>query len=304
MTHAGSVVMALGWVVALTTVAGAQQPRQNLSPEERARRQAEQERRYQEEIRSPRPIEALNSVWIEELTWMEVRDAIAAGKTMAIVPTGGVEPNGPYVATGKHNYVLQGMCEALARRLGNALCAPIVKFVPEGVLDPPSGHMRFPGTISLRAETYEALLDDIGSSLKAHGFKHIIYIGDSGGNQNGMASVAQRQNGRWGQQIAHHIPEFYNYDDVLEYMQQRLGVVHTTEDGFHDNFYITSIMMAVDPTVVRYDQRVRAGKATINGVSIVPKERAIEVGKKLIEFRVDATVKAISAALAAATNGR
>jgi creatinine amidohydrolase/Fe(II)-dependent formamide hydrolase-like protein len=304
MTTAKSVTLAFGWMVAFAGVAGAQQGRQNVSPEERARRQAEQERQYQEEIRSPRPVDALNSVWIEELTWMEVRDAIAGGKTIAIVPTGGVEPNGPYVATGKHNYVLQGMCEAIARRMGNALCAPIVKFVPEGVIDPPAGHMRFPGTISLRAETFQAVLDDIGSSLKAHGFKHIIYIGDSGGNQAGQEAVAQRQNQRWGQAIAHHIPEFYNYDDVLEYMEKGLGVVHTTDDGYHDNFYITSIMMTVDPTVVRYDQRVKAGKATINGVSIAPKERAIDVGKKLVEFRVDATVKAINAAIAGGSKGR
>jgi creatinine amidohydrolase/Fe(II)-dependent formamide hydrolase-like protein len=289
--------LAVACALGLAPIVVAQQGRQSVSPEERARRQAEQERQYQEEIRSPRPIDALNSVWIEELTWMEVRDAIAAGKTIAIVPTGGVEPNGPYVATGKHNYVLQGACEALARRLGNALCAPIVKFVPEGDLDPASGHMRYPGTISLRQETYETMLDDIGTSLKTHGFQRIIYIGDSGGNQTGMANVAKRQNERWGRSIAHHIPEYYNYGDVKGYMENTLGVKETVDDGFHDDFYITALMMTVDPTVVRYDQRVRAGKATINGVSIAPKEKAIEVGKKLMQFRVDATVKAINAAL-------
>ncbi|HWP36434.1 MAG TPA: creatininase family protein [Gemmatimonadales bacterium] len=288
----------------LHVTAQAQQNRQNLSPEERARQQAEAERRLQEELRAPRAIEALNSIWIEELTWMEVRDAIAAGKTIAIVPTGGVEQNGPYVALGKHNYVLQGACEALARRLGNALCAPIVKFVPEGNYDPPTGHMRYPGTISVRGETFEALLDDIGTSLKVHGFEHIIYIGDSGGNQTGMANVAKRQNERWGRPIAHHIPQFYNYPDVEHYMETALGVKETSDDGFHDDYYITALMMTVDPTVVRYDQRVQAGKATINGLSIAPKERTIEIGKKLMDFRVDVTVKAIQAALAGAASSR
>lgn len=51
----------------------------------------------------PRPIEALDSVWIEELTMMEVRDAIQEGKTTALILTGGIEENGPYLATGKHN---------------------------------------------------------------------------------------------------------------------------------------------------------------------------------------------------------
>jgi len=133
--------------------------------------------------KTPRPIEALDSVWIEELTWMEVRDAMKAGKTTVIVPTGGVEQNGPYLATGKHDYVLKATCEAIAHKLGNALVAPIVPFVPEGDIDPPSSHMKYPGTISLTEDTYERLLTDICSCFRTHGFAHIVLIGDSGGNQ-------------------------------------------------------------------------------------------------------------------------
>src|SRR5688572_23825034 len=84
----------------------------------------------------PRPIDALDTVFVEEMTWMEVRDALKAGKATVIVPTGGVEQNGPYLATGKHNYVLRGTAEAIARKLGNALVAPVVPFVPEGDIDP------------------------------------------------------------------------------------------------------------------------------------------------------------------------
>src|SRR5207253_4761954 len=99
-------------------------------------------------------------VWMEEMTWMDVRDAIKAGKTTAIIATGGMEPNGPWLATGKHNYVLQSNCEAIARKLGNALCAPIVKFVPEGMYEPVTGHMRSPGTISMREDTFRGILRD------------------------------------------------------------------------------------------------------------------------------------------------
>ncbi|MEE8477748.1 MAG: hypothetical protein V3S19_05225, partial [Gemmatimonadales bacterium] len=99
-------VLGLGLAMGLAGIAEAQQ-RGSMTEEERARRRSEQARQLQEELRSPRPIDALNSIWIEELTWMEVRDAIAAGKTTAIISTGGIEQNGPYVATGKHNYILQ-----------------------------------------------------------------------------------------------------------------------------------------------------------------------------------------------------
>src|SRR4030095_899689 len=108
-----------------------------------------------------RPIEALDTVFLEEMTWMEVRDALEDGKTTVLVPTGGVEQNGPYLATGKHNYVLRATTEAIARKLGNTLVAPIVPFVPEGDIDPPTSHMKYPGTISLTEDTYERLLADI-----------------------------------------------------------------------------------------------------------------------------------------------
>ena len=90
---------------------------------------------------------ATNTVWLEEMTWMDVRDALKAGKTNIIISTGGIEPNGPWLVTGKHNYVLHANCEAIARKMGNALCAPIVKFVPEGDIEPKTSHMASPGTI-------------------------------------------------------------------------------------------------------------------------------------------------------------
>jgi len=250
-----------------------------------------------QELDAPRPIEALNSVWIEELTWMEVRDEIASGTTTAIVATGGIEQNGPYVATGKHNYVLEVACDALARELGDALCAPIVKLVPEGGWAPKTGHMRYPGTISVRQETFEAMLEDVGRSLAAHGFTDIVYIGDSGGNARGMNAVATRLTEEWtaagADARAHHVAEFYNYGDVERYMEEELGYAQPVDEGIHDNLYITSIMMTNDPTVVRYDQRVAAGRATINGASIEPKEEIVELGRKLLQYRVDVTSAAV-----------
>ena len=162
------------------------------------------------DLDAPRPIDMRETVWLEELTWMEVRDLIADGTDTIIVSTGGVEQNGPYLATGKHNYVLRAMCTAIAEKLGNALCAPIVPFVPEGDIEPPSGMMRFPGTISVSAATYEALLTDIVSSLKQHGFQHIILIGDSGGNQEGLKTVASKLSTKWegSRTGVHFIPEY------------------------------------------------------------------------------------------------
>src|SRR5215813_5216700 len=139
------------------------------------------------------PIASVDSVWMEELTWMEVRDAVKNGKNTVIISTGGMEPNGPYLVTGKHNYVLQANCEAIARKMKTALCAPIIKLVPEGDLDPPTIHMFSPGTISMREDTFRMMLEDTARSLrKSTGFKNIIFVCDSGGNQPCMKAVAEK----------------------------------------------------------------------------------------------------------------
>lgn len=283
MKVSSSIFLALGLVFTLPFVAWAQQSDAEL----------------QAALSADRPIQALNSVWIEELTWMEIRDAMAAGKTTAIVSTGGIEQNGPYLALGKHNYVLEGACEGIARELGNALCAPVIKLVPEGSHDPPTGHMRYPGTLSLRAETFQMVLEDVGMSLAAHGFEHVVYIGDSGGNQRGMAAAAEALNGRNTNTSFHYVPEFYEYEKVFEWMESDLGIREPINDGIHDDYVITSIMMANDPTTVRHEQRVAAGLASINGLSIEDKEKTRDIGRKLLGFRVAQTVAAIREATSA-----
>jgi hypothetical protein len=257
---------------------------------------ADREQALQGALATPRPIQAVQSVWLEELTWMEVRDLLAAGTTTAIIPTGGVEQNGPYVALGKHNYVLETACEWLALELGDAVCAPIVKFVPEGGIEPPTGHMRYPGTISVRDETFEMMLTDIARSLAAHGFTEIVFIGDSGGNQRGMARVAEALNAAGGDVRAHHLPEFYETGPLIAYMNDELGIVETQDDGIHDFYWITVQQMVTDPATVRYDERVAAGLDHINGVSLSPVHDAVEVGRKLIRFRVDRAVEALERA--------
>ena len=245
----------------------------------------------------PRPIDAYDSVFIEELTWLEVRDAIKAGKDTVIVATGGMEMNGPYLATGKHNYVLRATTEAIARKLGNALVAPIIAFVPEGNIDPPSSHMRYPGTISLQQDTYKRLLTDVAASLRANGFKHIIFIGDSGGNQEGMKEVAAELSSKWtgGGARIHFIPEYYDYPGLQKWLATQ-GFPQVDE-GHHDDFGISSIMMTVDPNTVRMRQRMAKGKFSINGVNMAPAEKTIAIGKKGVEYRAAATVAAIKKAI-------
>jgi creatinine amidohydrolase len=250
-------------------------------------------------INEPNPLPPINSVWLEEMTWMDVRDALAAGKTTVIIATGGFEPNGPFLALGKHNYVLQANCEAIARRLGNALCAPVVKFVPEGAVDGGGGHMASPGTISLSQQTYQAMLSEIARNMKAHGFENIIMIGDSGGNGTGMTAVAAALTEQWkGNPVIAHVPEHYEYGAVGGFMRENGFVVGTASDNLHDDPIITLNMYANDPESISWSRRMAAGLTTINGVSVADPVRNAEMANKIVAFRADYTIQGIKRAIA------
>lgn len=244
------------------------------------------------DFNTPRPIDAVDSVFIEDLTWMEVRDAMKAGSDTIIIATGGIEQNGPYLVANKHNVVLKGTAEAIARKLGKTLVAPIIGFVPEGDLDPPNSHMLYPSTFGVTEDTYRRLLIDVCVAAKAHGFKRLILIGDSGGNQDGLKAVAEQLNEEFeGQAKLYFIPEYYNYANLTGWLESQ-GIKQTPE-GLHDDFGMTAQMLAVDPSSVRMKQRIAAGKFKINGIDLAPAEKTAEWGRKIIDYRAQLTVEAI-----------
>ena len=249
--------------------------------------------RRQFDLTTPRPIPARDSVWIEELTWMEVRDEMAAGKTTAIIAAGSTEQNGPYVPTGKHIYVLRATAESIARTLGNALVAPLIPFEPGGT-------STTPGTLQVRPETYEALVEDEAESLKANGFRHVVLIGDSGGNQRGLANVATKLAAAWAGSTTtiHFIAEYYASWEAADAAWGSLGVPKTMEEGIHDDYSVNAIIATVDPNKIRFEERRGAGKASINGQSLLPLETTVANGKKLVEIRTKLAVDAIRKALA------
>ena len=288
------VLLSVGLFAATGT---AQQPGrrggQQLTPQQKAERAAA--------MNAPRPIDAVSSLWLEELTWMEIRDAVKAGNTTALIMTGGVESNGPHLASGKHNYSNKLMGASVAAALDNTLVAPLVTLEPGN----PSREVTLGNTGPMVSqETYIAWLTDMGDSLRGMGFTEVYYLGDSGGNGRGMAAAAEALTARYHGNPArfHHVPEFYNHVQVREYIQETLGIPEQMEynassgsDGIHEELSITSIMSVIDPTSIRFDQRVKAGRASINGISLEPLSETQELGRKLIAFRTQLTVEAIRA---------
>jgi hypothetical protein len=102
-----------------------------------------------------------DTVEMADMTWVEVRSAIARGYTVAIVPTGGIEQNGPHMVLGKHDYIVRTAAGRIARELGRTLVTPVVSFVPEGGYDPPTGNMQFPGTLGIPEPVFAQVLEGI-----------------------------------------------------------------------------------------------------------------------------------------------
>ena len=136
------------------------------------------------------------SLHLEDHTSPEVKAAIAAGKSTILIPIGGTEQNGEHIVLGKHNVRARGLAADIAARLGDALVAPVVAYVPEGSIDPPTGHMRGAGTISIPKDAFEKTLEGAARSLLHHGFRTVVLLGDHGGYQASLARVAARVNGR------------------------------------------------------------------------------------------------------------
>jgi creatinine amidohydrolase len=232
-----------------------------------------------------------DTVFIEELTWTEVRDALKAGKTTVILPTGGTEQNGPHMVLGKHNFIIHYTAGEIAKRLGNALVAPVVAYVPEGNVDPPSGHMRYPGAITLPEPHYQRLLEFAARSFKANGFRDIVFIGDSGGNQKGMAAVAEMLNKEWGAAgpRVHHIPEYYNSGRFAAYLEKQ---GFTKEQiGSHAGITDTSQLWFVNAKMIRPDKRANMGGGEGSGVSGDPTKASPELGKLGVQFKIDVTLE-------------
>ncbi len=242
-----------------------------------------------------------DSVFLEDLTWTELRDDLHAGKTTIIIPVGGTEQSGPHLALGKHNVRARVLAGRIAAQLGNALVAPVVAYVPEGSITPPAGHMRYPGTISISDDAFKAVLDGAARSMKQHGFVDIVLIGDHGGYQAQLKAVAQRLNRDWAATPAraHFVAEYYQAAEV-DYVQLLHAKGLSDEQiGLHAGSADTALTMAVDAALVRPNNMPRdAREGRGLGVAGDPRAASVALGQAGVDLIVSKTVAAIRAAQA------
>jgi len=232
------------------------------------------------------------SVFIEDLTWTEVRDALAQGRTTAIYYAGSTEQNGPHMALGKHNVIARFVAGRVAEELGNALVYPVLPFAPTGDPVKKTGHARFPGTVSLSEATFAAVAREVALSALGAGFKNVVLMGEHGDGQRTLDRVARQLDRSWAAKGAH----VYYIPDAYYGAQRRVRaylVEHGLPAGRHAGIHDTSELMALDAEQrwVRREKLARGGPKT--GVEGDPRQASATLGKIFLEFKVSSAVDQI-----------
>jgi len=246
---------------------------------------------------------ALPSVYLEELTSPEVVAALGAGATTILLPVGGTEQNGPHMVLGKHNVRARVLSGRIARQLGQTLVAPVLPYVPEGQITPPTEHMRFAGTISVPEAAFRSILDAAARGFRQHGFRDIVLLGDSGNYQGALRAVVDRLNRDWaGSGVrAHYLGAYYAATQTRYLDTLRVQGLTAAQIGTHAGTADTALSLAIAPDLVRPDllaEAARAGRS--KGTLGDPRPATAALGQPGADAVVQMSVEAIRHALSAA----
>lgn len=185
------------------------------------------------------------SVELAHMTTAELRDRLGKGCPIALVYNGGMDETGPHVALGKHIFRANTYGKAIARRLGDAILAPVIPFAPNGL---PSADL--PGEIALRPATFVAVNEDLVRSLVGGGFRRVAILPEHGVGLADLKDLAERLDAEF---RPSNVRIFYA-DDVYslarrEIEQEIKASGHVA--GGHGGLWDTAETMAVDRAAVR-----------------------------------------------------
>jgi len=239
-----------------------------------------------------------NTLKMTDMTWVEVRGAIAQGYTRVIVPSGGIEQNGPHMILGKHDHIVGFAAERIAAELGRTLVASVVSYVPQGSYAPAEGNLRFPGTIGVPDDVYAGVLEGIAKSLKLAGFKTICLIADHGGSAKPQAALAQRLSREWAAEGVKVISVDDYYGAAGEEQNKLLMAQGETLKtiGQHAGITDTSELMAVHPQGVDLSRLASFPfPREPTGADGDARRASVERGRALIALKIEAAVRQIRA---------
>jgi creatinine amidohydrolase len=182
----------------------------------------------------------------------------------------------------------------IAQGLTHTLVAPVVAYVPEGAVHPPTAHMRFAGTITIPDAAFDSTLEHAARSFRQHGFRLVVLLGDHGGYQGNLKRVAEKLNREWsgrGTRVV-ALVDYYRALDV-EYPKLLKDKGYSdAEIGIHAGLADTSLAMAVDAQLVRTD-RLASTAADADGVRGQPGRASVQAGQWGADLVVARSIESI-----------
>jgi creatinine amidohydrolase len=240
----------------------------------------------------------VSSVWVDDHTWPEVRDAIAAGKRTAIIYVGSSEQNGPHMVIGKHNFIAHALAQRIAEELGDALVYPTLPYAVAGNAIARTGHMRFPGTVTLPPEVFYGVVRGVAQSALTAGFKVVALMGEHGGGQEELALAAKELDAQARPDGARVLFIGDLYAKSRLQMRDILAKRGLPSDEDHAGIPDTSSLLYLQTQGqwIRPDKIELADAKT--GVQGHPQFATAELGKVYLDLKVDLAVKQIRSLLA------
>ncbi len=239
------------------------------------------------------------SVFIEDMTWPEVREAIAAGKKTAIIYAGGLEQNGPHMALAKHNLIARYVAGQVAGKLGNALVYPVMPFSPAGDVVARTGHMRFPGTVSLSPDVFMGVMRQVASSALAAGFTQVYLMAEHGQGVSELRVAAETLDAEWrtkGARVRYIDAQAAPTQKMNAYMKEK-GIA----PGGHAGVAETAQVMSLDERrQIRREKYAAsaAGPEPAAGVLVDPTPATADMGRMFLDMKVAAAMEQIQSAAA------
>lgn len=233
-----------------------------------------------------------SSLFIDHLTSTEVRDKILGGMTTAIIFAGSTEHNGPHLVLGKHNVLSTYIAERIAKEVGNTLVYPILPFAPAGDPVLKTGHMKFPGSVSLGEDVFRALIRDVAVSAIAAGFNSILVMGDHGGGQEALKQIAatlDSQYSRAGIQIFYVSDVYYkSKEEMKAYLS-----THSLPPDVHAGIDDTSELLYLDHGHDWVRREILGSSVRDDGIPGGAYRASEEIGKIFIEMKIINAVQQI-----------
>jgi creatinine amidohydrolase len=196
------------------------------------------------------PLNVKDIVELERLTHTEVSEKIhKEGKTSVLVITGGTEERGPHAVLGGHTIMSRHRGVEIARRLGNALLAPVLPIAVQATGLRESTDQ--PGGVQMPADAFKAVQVAMIESMAMNGFRDIFVMGDHGGGQQQIREAVEEEDRKLSAKDVHvyYISDFYQktHDDVDLYMFE-----HKLPIGGHGAMMETSEMLYEEPVPGMY----------------------------------------------------